>query len=383
MSFYDINVTKPIIKSNGITSLSSGGAPVPVRITIGGVLDKLGLITQGTAAYTGTVARDVYGGWNIYSNISVLPNQQVPLVSVSGAGLAHWNMLKDGLERSATSVWDYKPGTVSATPNYPDTSYINSSGLVATPSASQSDLWTLPLVVPICQQMFNGIVGYWELGNPLAQLSLQLTPAYTGSASPYGIASSTAGALPYFAASVPGTNNATLASPQVDVIRYLYDTPVDPANRPPTTFINTLLEDTPQNNVGSATSLNYAFAPLSGYVARVLAVVLDSTTGVGVSPDLMLQSGAVTFGIGDGTTLISESIYENLLRQRTEMHGTDMPQGSFFFDFLGPDLTWQNVFSTYDNANVNMSLNFSSALGASSTCKIIRQVLKPLQYTAR
>jgi len=41
------------------------------------------------------------------------------------------------------------------------------------------------------------------------------------------------------------------------------------------------------------------------------------------------------------------------------------------------------VYSTYDTANINFALNFSSALGATSTAKVIKQVMKPLQYISR
>lgn len=382
MTFYDLNVTKPIIKSNGTVNLANGGTPNLPRLVLGGVLEKIGIITQGTPVMTpgtGTIARDVNGGYNIYSNLAVIPNQQVPIYSTSGWGNALFNILKDALELDNFDAYDFQTGTVTKEQALPDLSYINSSDLIATPSGAQSPLWTVPHIIPIVQRMFNGIVGYWELGNPLAQLTVQLIAAYTGAASPYSIASLTAGQLPYL---ITGNATVTLASPTADIVRYLWDTPVNPQDRPPVTFINTIIEDTFTNNVGSASALKYTFAPLSGYVARVIAYVNDSATGKGVAPSLCLNTNAFTFGIGDGTTLISESIYETLLRQKS-VAGFDMPQGVWWLDFLGKDLTWQAVFSTYDNANVNLGLNFSSAVGANSYGKVIRQMLKPLQYTAK
>ena len=383
MSFYDLNTTKPILKSNGVTSLGSGGQPVNIRLSLGGILESLHLITQGTAAFTGTVARDINGPYNLYSNITLAPNQQVPIVQASGFGLALFNLMKYGLEIDDYYLFDISETAIANNTQVVDRTYINSGDRIGAVSGSQSALWSIPNIIPVTQNMINGIVGYWELGNPLAQLNLQLIPGYIGTASPYQMASQTPGNQPYYAASgVPATNNATLANPTVDVVRNLWDTPVDPNDRPPTTFINTIIEDTFQQNVGSASALKYAFAPLSGYVARVLAYVNDSSTGLGVSPTLMLNTNAFTFGIGDGTTLVSENIYENLLRQR-KILGFGMPQGTFFLDFLGRDLSWQSVFSTYDNANVNLALNFSSAIGASSYGKVVRQVLKPLQYVKK
>lgn len=388
MTFYDLNVTKPIYKSNGIVALGPGGQAVITRLSLGGILDRIGLITQGTPTITATVTRDVQGPFNIYSNISLIPNQQVPIVSTSGYGLALFNMVKYGLEGDDYYIWDLKNGgAFTNTPDVPPESWVNGGSLVATASFAAPAPLTLniPHVIPVCQNMFNGIVGYWELGNPLAQLSLQLVPAYIGSASPYQIASNVGGSEPYTGTTIPGTNNATLATPTVDVIRYLWDTPINPADRPPVTFINTVIEDTFQNNVGSANQLKYAFAPLSGYVARVITYVYNGTginTGTGVDPSLGLNTNAFQFGIGDGTILVSESVLETQQRQRREL-GFDLPRGATYLDFLGKDLTWQSVFSTYDNANVNLLHNYSSALNASATGKVIRQVLKPLQYTQK
>lgn len=379
MGFYDLNTTKPIIKSNGVTNLTQGGSPNLPRITLGGILEKLVLITQGTAVYTpgtGTIAQDINGPYNLYSNISVIPNQQVPIISVSGYGAWLYNLIKDGLENDTANP--YATSLVSV-PGSPDGSFVNGGSQIVAPSGSQSSLWTFPIKLPVVQRMFNGIVGYWELGNPLAQLTVSLTTAYTGSASPYGIGSTTVGNLPYL---LTGNAVTTLATPTVDIVRYLYDTPVNPQDRPPVTFINTIIEDTWQNNVGSSNQLKYTFAPLSGYLARVIGYTVDSTTGKGVAPALMLNNNSFTFGVGDGTNLISENIYENLWRQR-DLTSFDAPQGTVFMDFLGKDLTWQNIFSTYDNANINMAMNFSSNVGANSYGKVIRQVLKPLQYTSK
>jgi hypothetical protein len=382
MTFYDLNVTKPIIKSNGTISLNAGGTPNLPRLVLGGVLERIGILTQGTPVMTpgtGSIARDINGGYNIHSNIAVIPNQQVPIYSCSGFGSWLFNNVKDGLELDNFNAYDLQTGVVTKEQGLPDLSYINSSDLITTPAGAQSPLWTIPHFIPIVQRMFNGIVGYWELGNPLAQLTVQLIAAYTGLASPFSIASLTAGQLPYL---ITGNATVTLATPTADIVRYLWDTPVDPQDRPPVTFINTIIEDTFQNNVGSNNALKYTFAPLSGYVARIVAYVNDSATGKGVAPSLMLPTNSLTFGIGDGTTLISESIYENLSRQKMTL-GYDLPQGAFFLDFLGRDLTWQSVFSTYDNANVNLGLNFASNIGANSFGKVVRQMLKPLQYTAK
>jgi hypothetical protein len=382
LSFYDLNVTKPIIKSNGTINLATGGTPNLPRLTLGGVLEKIGIITQGAATYTaggGTIARDVNGAYNIYSNISVIPNQQVPIISVSGYGLWLFNVLKEALEFDNFDSYDFQTGVVSSVPGLFDPSYVNSSSIIATPSGSQNPTFTVPHMLYITQRMFNGIVGYWELGNPLAQLTVQLIASYLGAASPYNIFSLTPGQQPYL---TTGAATVTLANPTADIVRYLWDTPVDPQDRPPVTFINTIIEDTFQQTVGSASKLSYTFAPLSGYIARVIGYVNDSATGKGVAPSLMTATNSFTFGIGDGTTLVGESFYENAQRQKT-ISGMDMPQGTFWLDFLGRDLTWQSVFSTYDNANVNMGLNFSSAIGASSYGKVVRQMLKPLQYVAK
>lgn len=382
MSFYDLNVTKKIIKSNGTINLGPGGTPNLPKLVLGGILEKVGILVQGTATYTlggGTIARDINGGYNVLSNMSIIPNQQVPIVSVSGFGNFLYNVVKEGLESDNFDAYGFLTSTATQLQDALDPSWVDGSSIVAAPSGSQSATWTIPNYLYVTQRMYNGIVGYWELGNPLAQLTVQITPSYTGTASPFTIQSLTPGVLPYL---VTGAATVTLASPVADIIRYLYDTPVNPQDRPPVTFINTVIEDTFQQTVGSATSLSYTFQPLSGYVARIVAYVLDSTTGKGVDPTKMLTSGSLQMNIGDGTSIISESIFETALRQKNLL-GFDLPRGAFFLDFLGRDLTWQEVYSTYDTANINFKLNFSSAVGASSTGKVIKQVMKPLQYVSR
>lgn len=382
MSFYDLNVTKKIIKSNGIQSLGPGGTPVLPKLTIGGILEKVGVVVQGTVAYTpgtGTIARDVQGGYNVLSNMAVIPNQQVPIVSVSGFGNFLFNVVKEGLEYDNFDAYGFLTGTATQLQDPIDPSWVDGSSVIATPSGNQAATWNVPHYLYTTQRMFNGIVGWWELGNPLAQLTVSLTPSWSGAASPFTIGSLTAGQQPYL---LTGNATTTLASPQADIIRYLYDTPINPQDRPPVTFINTIIEDSFQNNVGSATQLKYTFQPLSGYIARVVMYAFDSATSKGVDPTKMLAANSLQMNIGDGTSIVSESIYETVLRQKNLL-GFDLPRGAFFFDFLGRDLTWQEVYSTYDTANINAVLNFSSAIGASSTAKVIKQVMKPLQYVSR
>lgn len=378
MAFYDLNVTKPIIKSNGTVNLPNGGTISTTSLKLGGILEKLILLFQGTATYTpgtGSIATDVGGGANIVSQISIIPNQQVPIVQASGFGLYLFNLMKENLEGDNNVL----AAPVNPAPGAVDNSYVNSQSLITAPSGSQSPTWTTPLPVPIVQRMFNGICGYWELGNPLAQLNVQVIPSYTGTASPYSIGSTTPGQAPYLLA---GNATTTLANPTMDIMRYLYDTPVNPNDRPPVTFINVILEDSFQQSAGAAKSLSYTFAPLSGYIARVLYYVNDSTTGLGVAPSQLMQANALTMGVGDGTNLMTENFYEFAIRQRLEL-GTDLPRGAFYYDFLGKDLTFQNVFSTYDYNNINLAMNFGSALGNNSYAKVVKQMLKPLQYTAK
>lgn len=382
MGFYDLNVTKKIVKSNGIQSLGPGGTPALPKLTIGGILEKVGVIVQGSATYTlggGTIARDIQGGYNVLSNLSVIPNQQVPIVSVSGFGNFLFNVVKEGLEYDNFDAYGFLTGTATQLQDPVDPSWVDGSSITAAPSGSQSAVWNIPNYLYTTQRMFNGIVGYWELGNPLAQLTVSITPSWSGSASPFNIFSLTAGQQPYL---TTGAATVTLTNPQADIIRYLYDTPVNPQDRPPVTFINTIIEDSFQNNPGSATQLKYTFQPLSGYIARVVAYAFNSTTSKGVDPTLMLASNSLQMNIGDGTSIVSESIYETVLRQKNLL-GFDLPRGAFFLDFLGRDLTWQEVYSTYDTANINFVLNFSSALGASSTARVVKQVMKPLQYISR
>jgi len=51
----------------------------------------------------------------------------------------------------------------------------------------------------------------------------------------------------------------------------------------------------------------------------------------------------------------------------------------FYIDFLGRDLTLQNVLDTFTAGNINLQMNFSSALGATASGKVIRAMLQAVQ----
>ena len=55
------------------------------------------------------------------------------------------------------------------------------------------------------------------------------------------------------------------------------------------------------------------------------------------------------------------------------------PQGFFTWDLLGADLTLADTMNTSTTANIKITVNTASALGSTSSAKIIRQIISPLE----
>jgi len=101
-------------------------------------------------------------------------------------------------------------------------------------------------------------------------------------------------------------------------------------------------------------------------------------TRAGVSPALMGAVNAINLTVGNNAPVYVESIYDFAFRANQEL-GQQLPQGVFYIDFLGRDLTLQNVLDTFTAGNINLQMNFSSALGATSSGKVIRAMLQAVQ----
>ena len=199
MPWGDPGVSKRLRISNGVVTPGVGGSPNTVPIQQTGILDELALLFSGTAtitAGTGTVAKDVLGPWNVITNVNLSPNQQAPVINLSGYGLYLANLMK-----SAEPDRPFTPDTMAVS----ETSASASADVFNFPTSTG----TLRFYerIPVTQRVrsLGGSIGYWPLQNPAMQLALNYTLNSASAASPWNIYSTTAATAPYLV-----TGNATV-----------------------------------------------------------------------------------------------------------------------------------------------------------------------------
>lgn len=370
MAWGDPGVSKKLRISNGVATPGVGGSPNSVAIQQTGILQELALIASGSAtitAGTGTVTKDVLGPWNVLTNIALSPNQQSPIVNLSGYGLYLANVMK-----SAEPDSPFTPDTMAVS----ETSAAASADVFNFPSATG----TLRFYerIPVTQRIrsLGGEIGYWPLQNPAMQLALNYTLNSSSSSSPYNIFSTTAGVAPYLAT---GNGTATWTAPQFDIARTMYQVPANASDFPPFQFVSTWIEEQPQGaSIGSATTFTWQATPLSGLLARMGVYIFDSSVNAGIANSNLTASNALQLTYDAQTTKFSETSYEALERMH-KLYRFVPPQGFFTYDLLGNDLTLQDTLNTSTTANIKLTVNTVSALGATSTAKIIRQIISPLE----
>lgn len=375
--FLSQNVTRKIRQLNSANPWQSN-TQTTVQVLQTAYLDSLFLIVQGTPTFTlggGTIVVDKLGPFNIMTNIQVNSNVQAGIINISGDGLAWYDMLKYKLESQFKGNSPYTD--LVTEPNGNDTTYQFNGTEVTQPAAPANQLWNVPFFLPLSQQIntLGGPVGIWDLQDPSIQMSVNFTPNTASQASPFNIFSLTAGAASYL---TTGAATVTLTTPRNLLTRVMYDPPVDPQNDPDFGYVNSLYEEQWNTALGGAATINWRALANSGYITRLLFSVYDSTVSNGVQDNNLLATNAINFTVGNNAPVYVETIFEYASRAAQEL-GSMLPQGVFYLDFLGPDLTMQNVLDTFTAGNINLQMNFGSALGATSSGKVIRAMLQALQ----
>jgi hypothetical protein len=405
LEFNTKDVTRLIRLSNSVVPWASN-TQQPIQIIQTGYLRDLIVFIQGTPTITGAIASvftDPLGPFNVINNFQVNSNVQAGIINLSGNGAAYYDMVKFGLEYMGNSPYTtlIPTGDVSGatTPNtYPlldltwEEEYQNGAALVA---GSSNPLFQVPYLLPLAQQIntLDGQIGIWDLQDPSVQMTLLFTPNTPTAASPFLITASSGGVgtLPYNAVA-SGTNNIALTTPRTWVQRLMYDPPLDRANDPDFGYVHSIYEEQWNTSPGGSTVLNWKALANSGWITRLVFSIVDSAnlpatsaqftaaynTRAGVAPTLMGAVNAINLTVGNNAPVYVESIYDFAFRANQEL-GQELPQGVFYIDFLGRDLTLQNVLDTFTAGNINLQVNLSSALGATSSGKVIRAMLQAVQ----
>ena len=370
LEFNSQNVTRLLRIANSQTTWTSN-AQTPVQIVQAGYLRELDVVLSGATTVTTTaVTLDSFGPWGMIANFQVNSNVQASIINVSGIAANLIDQVIYGLENNG---------------NTPDTNLVVPAGtaaplatLYSIPSGAGAGTLTLPYLLPLSQKIktLDGYVGIWDLQDPSIQMTLLYTPGTATAASPFSIVEGTAktGAGQF----VQTANTATIATPTMLVTRVMYEPPLDPVNDPEFGFVHSWYEEQWNTGVCGSSVLNWRALANSGYITRLIFTVWDSGGPDGVADSKLAVTNAINFTIGNNAPVFVEGAPEYRNRASQEL-GRQLVQGAFYLDFLGRDLTMQNVLDTFTAGNINLQMNFQSALGATSTGKVIRGMLQALQ----
>lgn len=371
LEFNTQNVTRLLRIANSSSNWISN-TQTPVQIVQAGYVRDLEVwLNAATTATTNAVVPDPYGGpWGVIGNFQVNSNVQASIINLSGIAAAHVRDMLFGLERMGNTI---------------DTnlvSEVNSAGLAqiySIPAAVGAGTLSLYYHLPLAQKIntLDGYVGIWDLQDSSIQMTLLYTPNTPTQASPFSIQEgATATGAGLFTQT--GATGLTATSPTMLITRVMYDPPVDPRDDPDFGYVNSFYEETWQTAVAGSRVLNWRALANSGYITRLLFSVFDSSVPGGLADTQGSGSNFINFTVGNNAPVIVETIQEYRFRSSLQL-GHQLQQGVFYIDFLGEDLTMQNVLDTFVAGNIQLQMNLQSPLGGTSSGKVVRQMLQALQ----
>lgn len=383
LEFNSQNVTRLLRLSNS-TSIWQSNTQTPVQIVQAGYLRELLILLSGalTTTTTALTLLDNFAPWGLLSNVQVNSNVQAGVINVSGIGLNWIDQVLFGLEKMGNSFDTTSSSTPAATVDEPQGGPAGSASnpvpsLYQIPLAAGTATLILPWFVPLAQKIntLDGYVGIWDLQDPSIQMVLNYTPGSPTNATPFSVVEGTAstGAGLFTQAA----NTSVLATPAMDIVRVMYDPPLDPQNDPEFGYVHSWYEELWNTAPGGSSTINWRALANSGYITRLIFGVWDSAATAGVADSKGGLSNFINLTVGNNAPVFVESISEYRARSALEL-GHQITQGAFYIDFLGQDLTLQNVLDTFTAGNINLQMNFSSGLGATSTGKVIRGMLQAL-----
>jgi hypothetical protein len=281
-------------------------------------------------------------------------------------------MVKRGLEQDAAPL----NSSFGSPPNVTDQDFVFDGRATSAPVTNTQWNWNLDLPVSQLIRSVGGDVGMIPMSTENAQLQFSFTPnALSVSGSTYTINNNSATddlSQAYF-----GTNAVTVAAPSLDLVRIMYEAIQNEADFPDFSFVSQWLEETPQTFNG--TQLVWKQNQDQGVLLRLIFGIVTSASPWGVTTDKLTNSAAIQLSYNTDTAKFKESGLEALARQRQQL-GFDLPQGVFFYDLLGPDLTLQDVLNTYVVPAIQLNMTYTSiTLNTNINPKVIAQRLMPLR----
>lgn len=371
MAWGDEGVTKLLYKQDSTTSWGPIATPKNVQLLKQGIIKDLRMIQGGGAlAFAGATTASKFGPFNAYTLLELLGNSQQDIFRSSGIGMYFINLVKRALEKGLPP----NNTTVGNPLNTTDPDYVFDGAATAAPTNNTQWNWSLDLPVSQTIRSLGGDIGMIPMSTENAQLQFSFTPNALSVAAGVYTMQSAADDLsqPYF-----GANAVTIANPSLDLMRIMYEAIQDPADFPDFSFVSQWLEETPQNFSG--TGFTWKQNQDAGILARLIFGVWTSASPWGITTANLPAANALQLSYNTDTVKFKESGLEALARQRDQL-GFDLPQGVFFYDLLGPDLTLADVLNTYVVPAIQLNMNYSSVtLNANVNPKVLAQRFLPLR----
>lgn len=373
MAWADEGVTKLQYKQDSVTSWGTINQPKNVQITKAGIIRKLRMIQSGTLAFAGATTASSMGPYNAYTLLELLGNSQQDIFRLSGIA-GYWvHVLKNALERHGA------PPNVSvgSVVNSTDPDFVFDGRTTTAPANNTNWNWSLELPVSQLIRSVGGEVGMIPMSTENAQLQFSFTAnALSVNGTTYTINNNAASddlSQPYF-----GTNAVTIASPTLDLVRTMYEAIQNPGDFPDFSFVSQWVEETPQTFSG--TKFTWKQNQDQGVLLRLIFSAITNASPWGLTTDKLTAANAIQLSYNTDTAKFKESGLEALARQREQLNGFDFPQGVFFYDLLGPDLTLSDVLNTYVVPAIQLDLQYSAVtLNSNINPKVIAQRLLPLR----
>lgn len=372
MAWGDEGVTKLLYKQDSTTTWGPIGVPKNIQLLKQGILKSLRMIQGGGAlAFAGATSASKFGPYNAYTLLELLGNSQQDILRTSGIGMYFINIIKRGLEAD-----QFPPNNSVVSPiNVTDPDFVFDGQATSAPATNTQWNWWLDLPISQLIRSLGGDIGMIPMATENSQLQFSFTPnAQSLSGSTYTMQSASDDlSQPYF-----GANAVTIASPSVDLVRIMYEAIEDPANFPDFSFVSQWLEETPVTfgNTGFTWKQNQD----AGILVRLIFGFWSNASPWGVLTSKLTSASAIQLSYNTDTAKFKESGLEALARQRDQM-GFDLPQGVFFYDLLGPDLTLADVLNTYVVPAIQLQLTVDSGVTINSSVspKVLAQRFLPLR----
>lgn len=378
MAWGQFGVSSRRLLSNATVNWGPGGTPTTSPMIRSGVLEGVSLLTDGSITATlgsaGSIARDIWGPWNQYSQILVAPNLGTPIRRHGG-----YSGYIDMIMRSTESKF--------LTADTQAVAEIGGDALgdtYAFPTSGSSVDYRNFIDLPLTQYVkdFDTLLGMFPLENPQVTLNVGFTVCGSSAASPFTISSAgntaaSATLFPYF---TDAGSTVTIATPTIDVRRNAWQTPAQQADNPDYSFVVATLEDYPQGTVNGASTITYQYIVNSGLLLRTALICVDG--GSALAESKMTNANSLEMLFGQKEPKLQETGRAAHARM-LQLYGFAPPTGVYIIDLLGKNLRLQDVMDLGNTPNVLLNLNLSSAIGSTnSKVVVLNETLVPVANVA-